>query len=404
MTITRDQARRFLLLRHNLLPPRSLTGTEGILSFLRRVRSIQFDPLDRVGTNPLLVLQSRIAGFRPEQLRDLLYGQRLLLEGFDKMLSIYHREDFPSFARERAAAGQRFGAPGSPVMEVLPQVRAELENRGPLCSADLGLTQRVDWPWAPTRIGRAALESMYFRGELVIHRRQKRRKFYDLAERHLPRQLLEAPDPFADEEEYLAWRVQRRIAGIGLVPDRGGDAWLGIRGLKNGVRRQILDRLVAAGTVKAVEIESSPLSWYLPAEEQPLLDAAAESGRQEQSEAAFIAPLDNLLWDRHMIEELFGFRYRWEVYKPAAEREYGYYVLPVLYGDRFIARFEPRRNRKMQQLCIDGFWWEESIEPTTPMYAALQRALCAFRDYVGMKEITLTGQAAQSGVGDILPA
>ena len=99
MHITRPQAARFLLARHYLLPPRLLAGKEGVLAFLARTGSIQFDPLDRVGTNPELVLQSRVHDFTAQQLTALLYHDRRIVEGFDKMMSIYLREDFPAFSR-----------------------------------------------------------------------------------------------------------------------------------------------------------------------------------------------------------------------------------------------------------------------------------------------------------------
>jgi hypothetical protein len=416
MQISKAQAVRFLLRRHHLSPPRRLNGKDGVISLIRRLRCIQFDPLDKAGTNPLLVLQSRVANFTPELLEELLYRDRLLIEGFDKNLSIYHREDFPAFAREREAADARFLAPGSPVLDALPAVRKEIRQRGPLSSQDIHLNERVDWPWAPARLGRAALESLYFRGELVIHRREKRRKHYDLSERHLPATLLEKTDPFACDEDYLAWRVERRIAGIGLVPDRPGDAWLGIRGLSSRVRSEILERLHAEGRAAAVEIEGSSCAWYAPADELPLLreaigggegEAAASnsaSGRNaENPEAAFLAPLDNLLWDRRMIEELFGFSYRWEVYKPAAERQYGYYVLPVLYGDRFVARFEPERSAERNVLWIKNWWWEPDIEPDGTMRAALRSAFTQFLNYLGVEAIETNPQANRTMFKAMLP-
>jgi hypothetical protein len=413
MHITRAQAARFLLARHFLLPPRSLSGPEGIETYLTRVGCIQYDPLDRVGTNPELVLQARLSDFTPRMLFDFLYRERRAVEGFDKMMSIYLRKDLPSFSRERAAARRRFGSPESPVTQALPAVRREIERRGPLSSAELELNERVDWPWAPTKLARAALESMFFWGELIIHRRERRRKYYDLATRHLPPQLLETADPFASEEEYHAWRVARRVGGIGLLPDRPGDAWLGIRGLKSRERSRALRRLGDEGQLAEIELEGSNRRWYLLREEQPLLEAQAVPSQAAASpaspagtgsaaaEVSFLAPLDNLMWDRALIEELFGFRYRWEVYKPAAEREFGYYVLPVLYGERFVARCEALRAEDGRSLYLRNWWWEPGVEADAELEAALERAFSAFLRYLGLEGITLSPEVREQGLEDI---
>ena len=98
----------------------------------------------------------------------------------------------------------------------------------------------------------------------------------------------------------------------------------------------------------------------------------------------FIAPLDNLMWDRDMVEALFGFRYRWEVYTPVAKREYGYYVLPVLYGSRFVARFEPEPVNRAGCLRVKAWWWEDGVRPSRAMLDAVEAALSRFAGFLGV--------------------
>jgi uncharacterized protein len=373
LTLTRVEARRFLLAHQALWPPRSLRGADGALSYLRRVRCVQYDPLNIVGRNPDLVMQSRVAGFTPDLLEDLLYGRRALTEGWDKVMSMYPVEDWPCFRRIRRLARRPVVKGGSG--GVIASVRAEIERRGPLSSLDLEHDQKVDWPWGPARVSRAALESMFWRGDLVIHHRVNTRKVYDLAERHVPAAILEAPDPHPSLAAYHDWHVLRRLRSVGLLWNRSGEAWLGIVGAKAPERARSLARLLRAGAVMTARVQGVEEPLYLAAEDLPTLERAL-GARPPAPRAAVIAPLDNLLWDRRLARALFGFDYTWEVYKPAAERVFGYYVLPVLYGDRFVARFEPARAADGSP-TVKGWWWEPGAEPSDAMRAALARCFAA---------------------------
>jgi len=186
LVLTKEQARRFLLAHQGLWPPGQVRGKEGILEFVRRVGCVQYDPLNVVGRNADLVLQSRVDQYRPSMLEDLLYSDRALLDGWDKNMSIYCLEDWPCFARRREGARRYYGDSSRPAVAILPQVRQAIEERGPLSSIDLDFGETVGWSWSPTRIARAALESMYWWGELVIHHKVNTRKVYDLATRHIP--------------------------------------------------------------------------------------------------------------------------------------------------------------------------------------------------------------------------
>jgi uncharacterized protein YcaQ len=143
-----------------------------------------------------------------------------------------------------------------------------------------------------------------------------------------------------------------------------------------------------------VEVEGIAFPFYLRCADQPALERVLDAP-DPPPQAAIIAPLDNLLWDRRLISELFGFTYRWEVYKPVAERRHGYYVLPILYGDRFVARFEPGRDRKHDALWIKGWWWEPGVTPTPEMQAALRRCFARFVNYLGADSLRIEAQVAR---------
>ncbi|MCL6602930.1 MAG: winged helix DNA-binding domain-containing protein [Paenibacillus sp.] len=368
--ITKKQARLFLL-QHQQLNPSILSGSkQSIYDYIRRVGCIQYDPLSITGHNHELVLQARIPGFTPELVQELLYQDRLLIDGWDKNMSIYCTEDWPYFQRSRELATSRYER-NSEIMATVERVRRELTERGPLSSLDLEGKDKINWAWAPARLSRAALESMYFWGELVIHHRVHTRRYYDFTTRLLPESILERQDPNETEDQYYDWYVLRRIGSIGLQWNRSGDGWLGINGLKSKERTGAVQRLLHTDKIREVNVEGIKLPFYIRSIDAPVLEGILEETNEHgedysiTSTATALAPLDNLLWDRELIKQLFDFEYRWEVYKPAAERQYGYYVLPLLYGDRFVARIEPVMDKKSGILTIINWWWElgESLSP-----------------------------------------
>jgi len=357
LRITKTQARRFLLRYHGLSGGFQFRGKEGVMDFIRRVGCIQYDPLNVVGTNPELVLRSRVEDFSSGMLTELLYQDRRLVDYWDKCMSIFPASDWPFFARQR----RHYGAWSRANEAVVERVRGEVQRRGVLCSGDLEGSEKVDWAWGPTRLSRAALEGMYHAGLLGVHHKSRTRKYYDLTERLLPEAYLTQPDPFGTDAQYHDWFVLRRIGSVGLLWNRPSDAWLGIRDLKSRERGESFARLADEGRIVGIEVEGMAHKLFMRSEDRTIL-AEAMSDESPNERASVIAPLDNLIWDRTLISELFGFDYRWEVYKPAALRQYGYYVLPVVYGDRFVARFDPVKSSKNTPLAYHGWWWEADVD------------------------------------------
>ena len=162
--------------------------------------------------------------------------------------------------------------------------------------------------------------------------------------------------------------------------------------MKAEPRHATLARLSAQGVLIPVAVEGiaqAPL--FIHTSDVSLLDLAA--GVDDAPPAAtFIGPLDNLIWDRDLIRWLFDFDYTWEVYKPAAQRKYGHYVLPVLYGDRFIARVEPIFNQKARVLTIVNWWWEAGVTQDDAVVAAVAECTAAFGCYLGAGEIRARGR------------
>ncbi|MCA1293266.1 winged helix DNA-binding domain-containing protein [Paenibacillus sp. alder61] len=389
--LTNRQARQFLLLKHGLLGEYQFTGKQGVLDFVRQVGCIQFDPIDVCGKNAELVLQSRIKGFTKNLLDELLYKDRLLIDYPDKNLAIMPVEDWPYFERYRQAARQH--AKRYPEMEALTeQVRVHIQNHGAICSDDLKLDGNFSWRsaihWSGgNNTSRSVLEQMYSTGELVIHHKKGTRKYYDIAGKYIQPNLLNASEPLKDELEHHKWRVLRRIGAVGLLWNRASDAWLSIWGLKAEQRKEVFRQLLDEARIVAIAVDQVKDTLYCRVEDLPLIEAVLQNP-EPKFRCELIAPLDNLMWDRRLINALFGFDYTWEIYTPANKRKFGYYVLPLLYGESLIGRAEVIAERKTGTLVVKNIWYENGIRLTKQLRTALNRCFQKFALFNGCETIS----------------
>ncbi len=365
---TISEARKYLARLH-------FSGNKNVYETVRKLQAIQYDPLNVVGRNPDLVLQSRIKNYKPEMLQKELYTKRTLVDGFDKMLCIYPAQDYPYLARLRRTTVWWYRE-NPEITQAFDKVREIICEKGAVSSDDIGMDEKVAWPWGATRLSRAALESMWMTGELTIHHKDGARRYYDFAEKHLPKEILFSDDPNETEEAYFEWQTLRRIRAVGMLRNGPSDAFLGVENFRAAERSRAFEALLAKEKIIKISVEGDV--FYIPSENLPLLDSSAPVS----SSARAIAPLDNLMWDRKLIKRIFAFDYTWEVYTPREKRKYGYYVLPVFLKDRFIARFEPEPYRG-GKLVIRAWWWEEDVRITDSMKKAVLKMLEAFSNYLG---------------------
>jgi uncharacterized protein YcaQ len=391
VTLTNRQARQFLLLKQGLLGGYRYIGKEGVLAFVRDVGCVQFDPVDVCGRNADIALNSRVRGYRKEMLDGLLYKDRLLVDFFDKNLSIFPIEDLPAFIDSRHSGGyaeayDRRG--GDAVREIEPLVRRLIKERGHISASEVGIDETLEWHWGVmTSLPRAALESMYYRGELIIHHKTGTHKSYALMEDCVPAQILGAMLPYGSEDGCLAWHVKRRIGAVGMLWNKPSDAWLGLR-LKSAERARAFSLLLDCGAIIQVAVEGIEEPLYIREDDGMYLEmvlsgagpgGASEAGLKPRTE--FVAPLDSLMWDRKLIKALFGFEYKWEIYTPADKRRYGAYVLPVLHGESFIGRIEAACDRKAKTLCVRNIWYEGGVRRTKKLQKSLDAALSRFAKF-----------------------
>lgn len=381
MNITKEQARLFLLNKHGLTGKRKYAGKRGALDYIMQCGCIQFDPVDICGRNADLVLQSRVAGYQKKFLDELLYSDRELFDYFDKNLCIIPITDWKYFDRVRE--GYSHFRSKAQVDAVEAAITAAIHERGALCSHDFEeFQQKVDWYWSSTTLSRAALESLYFRGILAIHHKRGTQKYYSLSADIFPYEILNAPSPIKSDIEYFKWRILRRIGAIGLLWNRPSDAWLNIEGLNAQTRAQAFNELETEGAILPIAVEGIKSPLYLLSTDESLF---VNTNDKTPMRTEFLAPLDCMLWDRRLIEALFGLAYRWEIYTPAAKRLYGAYTLPVLQGKNFIGRIDMSVTKNV--LTVNNFWSEASARYSTSSLDARIEAFARFNDCTQIQRI-----------------
>lgn len=377
-----------MLLHQHLLPPRSLIGKAGIQRFIRKVGCIQFDPVNVVGRNPDLMLQARVKDYSPRLLDELLYKDRTLTDGWDKVSCIHLSTDWPYFSRFRQRMLEQWWHDGTAESRLAKELLETIRDQGPYDSSRSLNKETVIWNWGrPARRERAALEILLAINAVGIASRTGNRRSFDLIERLLPEEIRTSPDPNRTLEEYHDWHVLRRIGSLGLTQISATEMWLGIQYMKSPERKSCIERLLKAGSVKEVGIKEIPgKPFFIRTSDLPTLRKATVQP-DEVPQTSFLPPLDNLLWDRKLLSWIFGFDYKWEQYTPAEKRKYSHYALPVLYGECFIARADLQMDRKSKTLKINHWWWEEGIKPGCAMRTSLKNALGQFCSYLDTKSV-----------------
>jgi uncharacterized protein YcaQ len=387
--VAAEAARRFLVARHALAPARSLEGgPDAVLEVFRRLGSIQYDPIAVAGRTHDLVLHARVAEYEVAWC-DLLYERRAIFEAHNKGLSFVPVAEFPWFRGTWSRQGRRVLGENAAVAEqVLERVRAD----GPLSALDFererGTT--TDWFGIPTNTVRAVLEAYTATGVLGLARRDGNRRYYDVIERLLPADVLEHEVPF---DEQLRHKLRSRYRAHGLLGVSGaGDVFGGIGPARPDPRlpeypgrHALREQLVAEGELVTVDVEGVRGKRFVLAEEVGLL----EDPREPPPSVAFLPPFDALVWDRALLGSLFGFDYVWELFHPPEKRRWGWYVLPLLFRDRFVGRIEPRIDREAGLVQVLDLWWEDGFSPrrSEGFVDAMRDALRAYLRFAGVTRV-----------------
>ena len=382
--ISIQTARRYVLGRQGLWPGRRWRGIEGTEQAMRAIEHLQLDPLVVIARAHDLILHSRVIDYRQDDWATLTYGQRkffdwggwLAVRPMDELpywRVVMRRElDLPNwiaFRKEHAAA--------------IAEMREVLLRHGTVSNRDfeMGARTRVD-NYRGRKDSAVALHYLWRIGDVMVSRRERFERVYALTETVAPTELVREHDP-AEADDFL---LMKTVASEGLTP---------MRSVSNSLRRKVppaelatwREQKIAAGRLVEVRVEGWRVPQVALAEDVPVLDTLAAGGwpaawepldTTTEQEATFLSPLDPVS-ARGRAKPLFDFDYIWEVYKPAHLRRWGYYTIPILWGDRLVARFDSKLDRGTGTLVINGLWLEDEALARSDAFAeALGRGMARF--------------------------
>jgi hypothetical protein len=340
---------------------------------IRRLGAVQLDSISTVDRAHRLTLTSRIGAYDESVVRGLL-GSARVFEYWAHEACLLPIELWPHFRRTMDGGGH-WGVHDRALREhadlvepVLERIRAE----GPLASRDFGGARASNDMWSRTP-AKAVLEALWDRGVLVVAGRESFQRRYDLAERVIPRAILDAPTP--DEDETLRTLALLAVRARGALTEPAIREHWRLRGGRARLHHHVL-ALVDEGPLREVHPDDGGPPFYIES------DAELEG---EPAPPVLLCPFDNLLWDRPLVERLFGFRHVMEIYKREQEREYGYYVLPLLAGDRIVGRADLKAERGAGVLHVRSFHREPRVRGNVE--AKLERAAARLARVLGLEEV-----------------
>jgi len=387
-------ARRLAIMRQRLAGPRLPPNSTGIMDVMRNLSYLQIDPMKVVERSHLLVLWSRLGQYDPTELDKLLWAERQLFEDWAQATSIVLTEDYPIFSTLKRS----FPTGDKPWAKKIRSwmdknkkasscILAQLHREGPLASDSFRCKFAEDWRssgWTSGRNVNMMLTFLWAQGKIMIAGREGVRKMWDLTERYLPKWV---PKERLPDDELLSRVAQKSLRALGVgTPAHIQQHY--IRGCCRNIEKVLVD-LEAHGLVKRVQICEGNRAWsepwYIHVDDLPLLDRLAAGAWEPRT--TLLSPFDNLICDRHRTEQLFNFRFRFEVYVPKSQRRYGCYVMPILHGDHFMGRIDPVMDRKRKRLMINAIYAEPDAPKSKETVLAMAKTIEELGAFLGADEI-----------------
>ena len=398
LTIDLDVARRFILGKQGLWPGRRSRGVAGTAEAMREMEYLQLDPLQIIARSQDIVLHSRVLDYTPGLWEEVTYQQRHFFD-WGGWLATRPMEELPHWRvimrRERDGdpdCDPRVRKNGRDHAAAIEEMRTLLRERAVLTNRDFAMADRTrTQSYRGRKDSALALYHLWRTGEVMTHHRENFERVYALTEAVAPAHLIRESDE--DEADRFLIKKDVSFAGLSRLP-RTQDAYH--RGLPFSRKNHICKALLADGEIFEVRVEGWKQVHYALAGDAGLLQELV-AGRVPPAwtplatttteEVVFLAPLDPVS-ARGRAKILFGFDYVWEVYKPEHKRKYGYYTLPVLWGDRPVARFDSKLDRATNTLIILGFWLEDdTLGQDEAFAAALARGYARFVTFLGARQL-----------------
>jgi hypothetical protein len=344
--ITIAALRRFVVAHQGYAGRFRRARADDVASEVRRLQAVQLDSIATVDRAHRLTLATRVGAYAEDDVSRLL-GEGRIFEYWAHEACLLPIEDYPLFKRRMVELQDRHWWGRQRVLrEVERHVLERIRDEGALPVRAFAGKSDPMWGWKPEK---RALEQLFAAGELAIAGRQGFQRVYDLPERVIPDRYLGAPTP--SDDEFRRGYALRAVEGRGALTEAGVAEHCRFRGGAKEIRPHV-DALVADGRLRRLEVDDGGPPVVVPAD-------AELDGRP--SGAVLLCPFDNLMWDRAFLRRVFGFEHVIEVYKREHERVYGYYVLPLLVGDRFVGRADVKADRGRGILQIRRFTPEPGV-------------------------------------------
>ncbi len=401
LTINIETARRFILGKQGLWPGRRWRGLAGTEAVMRAMEYLQLDPLQIVARSQDITLHSRVLDYTPGLWEELAYQQRKFFD-WGGWLAVRPMDELPHWRvvmrreRDGVSGDPRIHAMVAEHAEAIDEMRIILRERGTVSNRDFEMASRKrTQSYRGRKDSALALYYLWRTGEVMTHHRENFERVYVLTETVAPASLIRESDE-AKVDRFLI-RKEVSFSGLSRLP-RTADAFHG-RGEPDRAAKQILEAMLAEGELIEVQVEGWKRMHYALGSDVGVL-ADLSTGRVPQAwtplettttqEAVFLAPLDHVS-ARGRARELFGFDYIWEVYKPEHQRKFGSYTLPVLWGDRLVARFDSKLDRTTSTFVILGLWLEDEALGTDEAFAeSLARGFARFVRFLGASRLDVT--------------
>lgn len=402
--IDRDVARRFILGKQGLWPGRRWHGIDGVHQAMRAAEYLQLDPLQIIARSQDIQLHSRVLDYRPGMWEQATYQERQFFD-WGGWLAVRPMDELPCWRRvmRREAEGSpdhdtRIQQMGREHADAVAEMRIILQERGMVSNRDFSMASRArTHSYRGRKDSSLALYYLWCTGEVMTHHRENFERVYALAETVAPAHLLYE----ASETEVERFLIKKEIAFASLARlNRAPDAYF--RGAPLGRVQQICEALLAEGEICVVEVEGWKHLHYALGSDAGILSELSAGrlpqdwnalGPTTQDEVVFLSPLDPVS-ARGRAKILFGFDYVWEVYKPLHKRKYGYYILPVLWGERLVARFDSKLDRKINTFVILGLWLEDPALAGDEAFAeAFAAGLARFVAFLGADKLDINAIA-----------
>ncbi len=396
-TISPELARRFILGKQGLWPGRRWRGIEGAAQAMRDIEYLQLDPLQIIARSHDIALHSRVLDYTPGMWEDLAYRRRAFFD-WGGWLAVRPMDELPHWRvvmRRERDASPSLRETASAHAEAIAEMRAIVRERGTVSNRDFAMASRTRTDSYRGRKDSAlALYYLWRTGDVMTHHREKFERVYALTESVAPGHLIYE----SDEAETDRFLIAKEVSFSGLARlKRVADSFL--RGVPFEKTKQLRAEMVADGTLIDVRVEGWKDVYCALGSDAALLDALSAGqvpsawtplATSTTEEVVFLAPLDQVS-ARGRARQLFGFEYVWEVYKPEPQRAFGYYTLPVLWGDRLVARFDSKLDRTSNTFVVLGLWLEDAALGTDPAFAAaLGRGFARFVLFLGASALDAT--------------